>query len=234
MRGGVVHAEADEALKLPAFGRAVFRAGGDDNGFCERLASVGELDRVRPARAVDAHRLRRDVDRGAELLRLHERAPGERAAGDAGREAEIVLDLASSSPPGRRRRALRPPSRSRPSEAAYTAAARPAGPAPTTTRSCTCASSISGFMPRKAASVRISGLRSTPRGASTTGTSSTPTPWRHEQLLDARVLVDVEAHVRMVVAREELAQAAACSPSSASRPASPRYAPSRSGPCAAG
>ena len=36
--------------------------------------------------------LRRNQDLGSELLRLHERAAGERLAGDAGRKAEVVLD----------------------------------------------------------------------------------------------------------------------------------------------
>ncbi len=43
-------------------------------------------------RAVERRRLRRDQDLGAEFLRLHERAAGERRAGNAGRKAEVILD----------------------------------------------------------------------------------------------------------------------------------------------
>jgi hypothetical protein len=59
--------------------------------------SVGQLDRIRPAPASQALRFDRDVDIGAEFLRLHERAPGQRCARDAGREAQIVLDLRTRS-----------------------------------------------------------------------------------------------------------------------------------------
>jgi len=43
-------------------------------------------------RGVDPSDRPRDEDLGAEALRLMERALGELVAGDAGREAEIVLD----------------------------------------------------------------------------------------------------------------------------------------------
>ncbi len=52
-----------------------------------------DRDRVRLALAVERRRALGNLHVSAELLRLRERATGERLAGDAGREAEIVLDL---------------------------------------------------------------------------------------------------------------------------------------------
>ncbi len=65
---------------------------------------------------------------------------------------------------------------SRPSEAPYTAAASPAGPAPTTTTSYTWPSTGRKARPRWAASSLTVGLRSTAFGVTTTGTSLRRTP----------------------------------------------------------
>ena len=72
---------------------AVARARGDDDDAGSDRLIVVEPDAVRPTGAVEAGGLARDREPRAELLRLHLRPAGEGLAGDAGREAEIVLDL---------------------------------------------------------------------------------------------------------------------------------------------
>ena len=71
----------------------VARAGGDDHRASGDVGPVGRGGR-RDARPPPAARSPRTgaVRCGAELLRLHDGALGEVAAGDAGREAEVVLD----------------------------------------------------------------------------------------------------------------------------------------------
>ena len=119
----------------------------------------------------------------AELLRLHERAAGERAAGDAGREAEVVLDLrAGAGLPavgdrldhqhvealggGVDRGGEPGGSGADHHQVVHAAPRRSPG---------SCRGS------RRARGCR--GCAARRRGASTTGTSSARTPWRHEQRL---------------------------------------------------
>jgi hypothetical protein len=75
---------------------------------------------------------------GTEFLRLHASTAGERLAGNAGRKTEIVFDTRTGS--GLPTECARIETMTeRPSDAAYTAVERPAGPAPTTaTSSSTC------------------------------------------------------------------------------------------------
>ena len=75
---------------------AIARAARDHHGARAQTTPVVELHGhlgVGPAlRAFERRGLRRDQDLGAELLRLHERAAGQRLPRDSGREAEVVLD----------------------------------------------------------------------------------------------------------------------------------------------
>jgi hypothetical protein len=80
------------------------------------------MEAIGPAVAVEPDDRAADGDLGAELLRLRERASGQRLPGDAGGKAQVVLSRTRTSSP---------------SEAPYTAAASPAGPAPTMITSCT-------------------------------------------------------------------------------------------------
>jgi hypothetical protein len=64
-----------------------------------------------------------------------------------------------------------------PSEAAYTAVARPAGPAPTISTSNTCSGSSWGSMPMQRASMLSVGLKRTPpSGQTTSGSCSGEAP----------------------------------------------------------
>jgi hypothetical protein len=85
---------------LEIAGRAIARARGDHNRARLHRLPVVDLDAQRlaavGAAAVEPHRPERDGDLGAELLRLVEGAAGKRLAGDAGREAEIILDARRS------------------------------------------------------------------------------------------------------------------------------------------
>ena len=93
-RGPVPDAAPLEALDVGDRRPAVARAAGDHDGARRRPR------RRRPARAgsgpgAEADQLghrRREDDLGAELLGLDEGAAGQRLAGDAGREAQVVLD----------------------------------------------------------------------------------------------------------------------------------------------
>ena len=101
----VVDAGALEAREVRQVELAVARAGVDHDRACpDRLAAV-ERQGVRRSLAVQPGDEPRDGEPGAELLRLRLRPAGERLAGDAGREAEIVLDLGRRPrlPAGRRR-----------------------------------------------------------------------------------------------------------------------------------
>ncbi len=93
-RGPVPDAAALEALDVAERRPAVAGAAGDDHGAGGHAAAVVELEAVGAlgAEADELGDLRREDDLGAELLGLHEGAAGQRLAGDAGREAEIVLD----------------------------------------------------------------------------------------------------------------------------------------------
>ena len=86
----------------------------DDRARAQDVAAV-EVDAVRGG--VDARDLPRDDDLGAEPPRLQQRASRQRVAGDARREAEVVLDprrrpgLASRAPRTRSRSSAAPPTR---------------------------------------------------------------------------------------------------------------------------
>ena len=72
---------------------AVAGAGGDHDGpGCAISRAVVEPHGVVAVALVQADRLGRHADGGAELLGLDHRAVGQLGAGDAGREAEVVLD----------------------------------------------------------------------------------------------------------------------------------------------
>jgi hypothetical protein len=68
-------------------------AGGDDDYTGRDRLTVVEPDPVELFGAVDTSDIARDRKPRSKLLRLDLRAPGQRLAGDPGREAEIVLDL---------------------------------------------------------------------------------------------------------------------------------------------
>ncbi len=101
-RGPVGDAGTLEGREIRDVRPAIAGAGGDDHGARPHGAAVGELQAqriagaARGAAAVEPRDLQRDGDLGAEFQRLAEGASGQRLAGDAGREAQIVLD------PGRR------------------------------------------------------------------------------------------------------------------------------------
>ena len=99
-------------------------------------------------------------------------------------------------------------STSSPSDAPYTAAARPAGPAPTMMTSRTCAGSIASLKPRHSAICSLVGLRSTtsPRQIST-GYVGDGDVKPVEQGLDVGVAFEIEVGVRMGVAVQELPDA---------------------------
>jgi hypothetical protein len=91
-------AGALEGREVGDVGPAIARAGSDDHGARTHGAAIGELQAQRiagtPRRpaAVEPRHLKRDRDLGTELQCLVEGAPGQRHAGDAGGEAQIVLD----------------------------------------------------------------------------------------------------------------------------------------------
>ena len=92
-RRRVVDAGPFEALVAGDVELAVARAGGDDDGASADRLAVVERERERRGIAVEADDGARQRQPGAELLRLHLRPAGERLARDAGRKAEVVLDL---------------------------------------------------------------------------------------------------------------------------------------------
>ena len=91
--GPVIHAEAFEARQLGEQGFAVFGAGRDDDRARPQRGPRVHVHAVRRFRAVQSHGARRDQHLRAELLRLRERPSRERLARDAGRKAQVVLDL---------------------------------------------------------------------------------------------------------------------------------------------
>ena len=145
--------------------------------------------------------------RAPNLSRLEHGALGEFGAGDAGGEAEVVLDAGRRARPGRRWPSPRPRSCSRPSEAAYTAAASPAGPEPTMRRSPRPSSDGRGGRPMSRASSALLGLRSRVVSRQmTSGVSSGPTREAAQQRLGLLVRLQVDPAVRQPVAGGELAQ----------------------------
>ena len=101
----------------------------------DELAAVGERETLVAAVDRDAGDFERREELGAEPLRLRQGAARQLAAADAGRKPEIVLDPRAACPPVRPGACRSSSSVRSPSDAPYTAAARPAGPAPTITRS---------------------------------------------------------------------------------------------------
>ena len=91
-RGGVVHARALELLEPRDRQPAVLHAGRDQDRARPQLLAVVQPDRVVVGTLLERRRAGRDRELGAELLGLQDGAVGQLGAGDAGREAEIVLD----------------------------------------------------------------------------------------------------------------------------------------------
>ena len=93
-RGPVPHAAALKGSEVVDGRSAIARAGRDHQRSRANSLAVAEVQRqgAIDAAAVDGFHLGRDHDLGAEFLRLHERASGQRLAGNAGRKSEIVLD----------------------------------------------------------------------------------------------------------------------------------------------
>ena len=119
--GRVVHALALEVVEAVDVESPVARAGGDDHGAPGDLGAVGQADDEVPGLLPQRRWPRTGLVRcGAELLRLHERPLGEVAAGDAGREPEVVLDpragagLSADARPSRRPASAAPRTRRRP------------------------------------------------------------------------------------------------------------------------
>jgi hypothetical protein len=78
--GGVVDAVAGEPRQVLERQLAVLRSAGNDDRAGLHRAAVRQLDLVGPALAAQAHGGAGDVHVGAEFLRLHERASGQRLA----------------------------------------------------------------------------------------------------------------------------------------------------------
>ena len=92
-RGGrVVHALALEVGEPVDVESPVAGAGGDDHRAAGDLGSVGEADDEVPGLLPQRGGCARGGEVRAELLRLHQGPLGQVAAGDAGREPEVVLD----------------------------------------------------------------------------------------------------------------------------------------------
>ena len=90
---GVIDAGAQEARQVFDFQRPVLRAAGDQHNVGTYRAAFRQIHHVRPPLAVQCYRLRGDTERGAEFLRLRQRAPGQRQTGNAGGKAKVVFDL---------------------------------------------------------------------------------------------------------------------------------------------
>src|SRR4051794_22196084 len=71
---------------------AIARARGDDDGPRLDVLAGLELDVARLIAAFELHRFLGNRDLDPELLRLAEGAAHQRHAGNAGREAEVILD----------------------------------------------------------------------------------------------------------------------------------------------
>ena len=169
---------------------------------------AGPVAEAHPVVAVvllDGGGLGRDGEPGAELLRLEQRPLRELGAGDARREAEVVLDPRRGpglAPGGGGVEDDRPAC---PSEAPYTAADRPAGPDPTTSRSQLACGALGAGSPIAAASSALLGLRSSRPCTITTGVSCGVTPNWAEHGLGGRVGLQVQPAVREPVPGREVA-----------------------------
>lgn len=93
VRRRIVDAGAAELADALHRHRPILRPGRNDNDVRLQNAPIAQLNRVRPLIALQTRDARRNVDLCAELLRLHERAAGERLPGNSGRKSEIVFDL---------------------------------------------------------------------------------------------------------------------------------------------
>ncbi len=133
-RRAVVHTPPGELGEPVASHPAIRHAGRDHHGAGLDLGPVGEAHGVDVAALLERLDASREHHLGAEPLGLHHRPLRQVGTAQAVREAEVVLDARALC------RLATGASRSMtavcsPSDAPYTAAARPAGPAPTTTRS---------------------------------------------------------------------------------------------------
>ena len=91
--GAVVDAGAGERRDAGRRMLAILHAGGGQQRARDDLAAVAQRQALVSAVDRDAGHFERHEHLGAEPLCLRDRAPGQLAAADAGREAEIVLDL---------------------------------------------------------------------------------------------------------------------------------------------
>ena len=83
---------AFELLEPVDLEAAIAGAGGKHDGAGLDALAGGELDVARLVAALELHRFVGNGDLDPELLRLAEGAAHQRHAGDAGREAEVILD----------------------------------------------------------------------------------------------------------------------------------------------
>ena len=90
--GAVHHTRSLEARELGEGGFSIPRAAGDDHRPRPHDLAGGEVHLVGLRRAVETDGPPGDCHVRAELLGLHQRAPGQILAGDTGGESEIVLD----------------------------------------------------------------------------------------------------------------------------------------------
>ena len=92
LRGGVVDARHLVPVEIGDGELAVVGAGGGDDRAPGHLRAVGEGERVVPGDEVEPGDGARGGDDGTELLGLERGSGGEVLTGDAGGEAEVVLD----------------------------------------------------------------------------------------------------------------------------------------------
>ena len=218
VRRRVVDALADEAREVLDRDRPVLRAGRDDDRPRVHDAAVR---RARSGRAGGSTAASPPCSRPSRPRRTSApgRPRGRRAPGPRCRSGSRGSSRSSSSfPPVRPAPCVSSTSTSRPSDAPYTAAASPAGPAPITMRSRTVEWSISGLMPQAFGEAFVARIPQHHLAAADD----------HRHFVDAdvealehrrhvRVAIDVDAHVRKAVAGEELAAAGAWRPSGSSR-----------------
>src|SRR5690606_2474453 len=132
--------------------------------------SAVDLHPIRAPIAQKADRATRDEHLRTESLRLGERARRQLLSADPGREAQVVLDAGAGARLATRRPGLD-------HEHLQPFGLPVAGPAPTTTRSCSSCGSRVSLNPSAAATSWLDGLRSTvSQRAITTGTSEVASP----------------------------------------------------------
>ena len=133
----VVHAATEQLVDAVEIEAAPIHSRRREDDGRSDLGAVAEAQRDRLVVTVEPAPVNRPQERQlrAELLRLPPREPRELRAADSAGKAEEVLDRDRCTTPGRPARRASHTNVESPSDAAYTAAARPAGPAPMTTKS---------------------------------------------------------------------------------------------------